>query len=189
MGNIVAIVGRPNVGKSTLFNRLIERREAIVDNESGVTRDRLYGHCFWNGKTFSVIDTGGYINNSVDVFEQEIAKQVKIAIDEADAVIFMVDVQTGLTDLDSSVADLLRKSDKPVFLVANKVDTNARINDSYEFYNLGLGDMFCISAINGLGTGDLLDAVTSVLKEDIIPDEDDLPKVLLSADQMSENLL
>lgn len=179
MGNIVAIVGRPNVGKSTLFNRLIERREAIVDNESGVTRDRLYGHCFWNGKTFSVIDTGGYINNSVDVFEQEIAKQVKIAIDEADAVIFMVDVQTGLTDLDSSVADLLRKSDKPVFLVANKVDTNARINDSYEFYNLGLGDMFCISAINGLGTGDLLDAVTSVLKEDIIPDEDDLPKVTI----------
>lgn len=176
MGNIVAIVGRPNVGKSTLFNRLIERREAIVDNESGVTRDRLYGHCFWNGKTFSVVDTGGYVNNSEDIFEQEIAKQVMIAVEEADVILFMVDVQSGLTDLDISVAELLRKSKKPVFLVANKVDINARIADSYEFYNLGLGEVFCISAVNGLGTGDILDAVTAALKEDNDAEDLKLPK-------------
>jgi GTP-binding protein len=178
MGNIVAIVGRPNVGKSTLFNRFVERREAIVDNESGVTRDRLYGHCFWNGKTFSVVDTGGYVNNSDDIFEQEIAKQVNIAVEEADAIIFVLDVQTGLTDLDVSVAELLRRSKKPVFLVANKVDTNAKITDSYEFYNLGLGEIFCISAINGSGTGDLLDAVSSIIKdENLIPDS--LPRVTI----------
>ncbi|HNQ67159.1 MAG TPA: ribosome biogenesis GTPase Der [Bacteroidales bacterium] len=178
MGNIVAIVGRPNVGKSTLFNRFVERREAIVDNESGVTRDRLYGHCFWNGKTFSVVDTGGYVNNSDDIFEQEIAKQVNIAVEEADAIIFVLDVQTGLTDLDVSVAELLRRSKKPVFLVANKVDTNAKITDSYEFYNLGLGEIFCISAINGSGTGDLLDSVSSIIKdENIVPDT--LPRVTI----------
>ncbi|HOZ30258.1 MAG TPA: ribosome biogenesis GTPase Der [Bacteroidales bacterium] len=179
MGNIIAIVGRPNVGKSTLFNRLVERREAIVDDESGVTRDRLYGHCFWNGKTFSVVDTGGYVTNSADIFEQEIAKQVTIAVEEADGIIFVLDVQTGLTDLDISVSELLRKSKKPVFLVANKVDTNAKITDSYEFYNLGLGEIFCISAVNGLGTGDLLDAVTEVLKENDVPETDSLPRVTI----------
>lgn len=179
MGNIIAIVGRPNVGKSTLFNRLVERREAIVDNESGVTRDRLYGHCFWNGKTFSVVDTGGYVNNSEDIFEQEIAKQVTIAVEEADGIIFVLDVQTGLTDLDISVAELLRRSKKPVFLVANKVDTNAKITDSYEFYNLGLGEIYCISAVNGLGTGDLLDAVSVVLKADDVLETDSLPKVTI----------
>ncbi len=179
MGNIVAIVGRPNVGKSTFFNRLIERREAIVDDTSGVTRDRLYGHCFWNGKTFSVVDTGGYINNSDDVFEQEIAKQVMIAVEEADAIMFLVDVQSGLTDLDISVAELLRRSKKPVFLIANKVDVNSRITDSYEFYNLGLGEVYCISAVNGLGTGDVLDALTEVLENDEDRIEDALPRVTI----------
>ena len=179
MGNIVAIVGRPNVGKSTFFNRLISRREAIVDDTSGVTRDRLYGHCFWNGKTFSVIDTGGYVNHSEDIFEQEIAKQVMIAVEEADAIMFMLDVQSGLTDLDLSVAELLRKSKKPVFLVANKVDINSRIVDSYEFYNLGLGEVYCISAMNGLGTGDVLDAVTASLKEDNDSEELNLPRITI----------
>lgn len=179
MGNIVAIVGRPNVGKSTFFNRLIERREAIVDDTSGVTRDRLYGHCFWNGKTFSVVDTGGYVNNSDDLFEQEIAKQVMIAVEEADAIMFMVDVQSGLTDLDVSVAELLRRSKKPVFLIANKVDINSRITDSYEFYNLGLGEVYCISAVNGLGTGDVLDALAEVLENDEDRSEDALPRVTI----------
>ncbi len=179
MGNIVAIVGRPNVGKSTFFNRLIERREAIVDDTSGVTRDRLYGHCFWNGKTFSVVDTGGYVNHSDDIFEQEIAKQVMIAVEEADAIMFMVDVQAGLTDLDVAVAELLRRSKKPVFLVANKVDINSRITDSYEFYNLGLGEVYCISAVNGLGTGDVLDALAEVLENDEDRTEDDLPRVTI----------
>jgi len=179
MGNIVAIVGRPNVGKSTFFNRLIERREAIVDDESGVTRDRLYGHCFWNGKNFSVVDTGGYVNNSDDIFEQEIAKQVMIAVEEADAIVFMVDVQSGLTDLDVSVADLLRKSKKPVFLVANKVDINSRITQSYEFYNLGLGEVYCISAVNGLGTGDVLDAIAAVIQNDEDRSQDSLPRVTI----------
>jgi GTP-binding protein len=179
MGNIVAIVGRPNVGKSTFFNRLIERREAIVDDTSGVTRDRLYGHCFWNGKTFSVVDTGGYVNHSDDIFEQEIAKQVMIAVEEADAIMFMVDVQSGLTDLDVSVAELLRRSKKPVFVVANKVDINSRITDSYEFYNLGLGEVYCISAVNGLGTGDVLDALAEVLENDEDRSEDALPRVTI----------
>lgn len=179
MGNIVAIVGRPNVGKSTFFNRLIERREAIVDDVSGVTRDRLYGHCFWNGKNFSVVDTGGYVQNSEDVFEKEIARQVIIAVEEADAVVFMVDVQAGLTDLDISVAELLRKSKKPVFLVANKVDVNSRITDSYEFYNLGLGEVYSISAVNGLGTGDLLDAIADVITEDASTEEDQLPRITI----------
>ena len=179
MGNIVAIVGRPNVGKSTLFNRLIERREAIVDNVSGVTRDRLYGHCEWNGRTFSVIDTGGYVKDSDDIFEKEIARQVVIAIEEADVIIFMVDVLAGLTDLDSSVADLLRKSEKPVFVTANKVDIHERILDAYEFYNLGLGEIYSISAINGSGTGDLLDEIVKVLPEDKNAEEEDLPRITI----------
>lgn len=179
MGNIVAIVGRPNVGKSTFFNRLIERREAIVNDESGVTRDRLYGHCFWNGKTFSVVDTGGYVENSSDVFEREISKQVLIAIEEADAVMFMVDVDMGVTDLDCAVADILRSSKKPVFLVVNKVDSNAKIVNSYEFYNLGLGDLYCISAVTGSGTGDLLDAVTAALPDKPDVEELDLPRITI----------
>lgn len=179
MGNIVAIVGRPNVGKSTFFNRLIERREAIVNDESGVTRDRLYGHCFWNGKTFSVVDTGGYVENSSDVFEREISKQVLIAIEEADAVMFMVDVDMGVTDLDCAVADILRASKKPVFLVVNKVDSNAKIVNSYEFYNLGLGDLYCISAVTGSGTGDLLDAVTAALPDKPDVEELDLPRITI----------
>ena len=179
MGNIVAIVGRPNVGKSTFFNRLIERREAIVNDESGVTRDRLYGHCFWNGKTFSVVDTGGYVENSTDVFEREISKQVLIAIEEADAVMFMVDVDMGLTDLDVAVADILRSSKKPVFLVVNKVDSNKKIVNSYEFYNLGLGELYCISAITGAGTGELLDAVVKSLPDKPNDEELDLPRITI----------
>ena len=179
MGNIVAIVGRPNVGKSTFFNRLIERREAIVNDESGVTRDRLYGHCFWNGKTFSVVDTGGYVENSTDVFEREISKQVLIAIEEADAVMFMVDVDMGLTDLDVAVADILRSSKKPVFLVVNKVDSNKKIVNSYEFYNLGLGELCCISAITGTGTGELLDAVVKALPDKPNVEELDLPRITI----------
>lgn len=179
MGNIVAIVGRPNVGKSTFFNRLIERREAIVNDESGVTRDRLYGHCFWNGKTFSVVDTGGYVENSSDVFEREISKQVLIAIEEADAVMFMVDVDMGLTDLDVAVADILRSSKKPVFLVVNKVDSNRKIVNSYEFYNLGLGELYCISAITGAGTGELLDAVVKALPDKPNDEELDLPRITI----------
>lgn len=177
MGNIVAIVGRPNVGKSTFFNRMVERREAIVDDISGVTRDRIYGHCFWNGKTFSIVDTGGFVDNSKDQFEREIAKQVKIAVNEADAVIFMVDVESGITDLDQNVAELLRKTEKPVFVAVNKVDNHARIESSYEFYNLGLGEIYNVSSINGSGTGDLLDAVVANLKEKKEDDSDsDLPK-------------
>lgn len=179
MGNIVAIVGRPNVGKSTFFNRLIERREAIVNDESGVTRDRLYGHCFWNGKTFSVVDTGGYVENSTDVFEREISKQVLIAIEEADAVMFMVDVDMGLTDLDVAVADILRSSKKPVFLVVNKVDSNKKIVNSYEFYNLGLGELYCISAITGAGTGELLDAVVKALPDKPNDEELELPRITI----------
>ena len=179
MGNIVAIVGRPNVGKSTFFNRLIERREAIVNDESGVTRDRLYGHCFWNGKTFSVVDTGGYVENSSDVFAREISKQVLIAIEEADAVMFMVDVDMGLTDLDVAVADILRSSKKPVFLVVNKVDSNKKIVNSYEFYNLGLGELYCISAITGTGTGELLDAVVKALPDKPNDEELELPRITI----------
>jgi len=179
MGNIVAIVGRPNVGKSTFFNRLIERREAIVDDESGVTRDRIYGQSVWNGKDFSVVDTGGFVENSDDIFEKEIAKQVMIAIEEADVIVFIVDSTTGSTDLDLTVANYLRKTKKPVFLVANKVDNNARIADSYEFYNLGLGEVYCVSAMNGSGTGDVLDAVAAALPEDTIEVEEDLPRVTI----------
>jgi len=173
MSNIVAIVGRPNVGKSTFFNRLIQRREAIVDAVSGVTRDRHYGKSDWNGKEFSLIDTGGYVKGSDDIFEAEIDKQVELAIDEADAIIFMVDVEAGVTGMDEDVANLLRKVDKPVFLVVNKVDNNKRAEDAVEFYALGLGDYFNIASINGSGTGDLLDALVDALpeKEEIVETE------------------
>jgi GTP-binding protein len=176
MGNIVAIVGRPNVGKSTLFNRLIQRREAIVDAVSGVTRDRHYGKSDWNGKEFSIIDTGGYVVGSDDIFEAEIDKQVKLAIDEADSIIFMVDVDTGVTPMDMEVAQLLRPIKKPVFLVVNKVDNNKRINDALEFYSLGLGEYFTIASINGSGTGELLDAVVDALPEKEETSVDDLPR-------------
>ena len=159
MGNIVAIVGRPNVGKSTFFNRLIQRREAIVDAVSGVTRDRHYGKSDWNGTEFTLIDTGGYVKGSEDVFEAEIDKQVELAIDEADAIIFMVDVEAGVTGMDEEVAQLLRKVKKPVFLTVNKVDNSKRNEDAVEFYALGLGEYYTIASINGSGTGDLLDAL------------------------------
>lgn len=162
MSNIVAIVGRPNVGKSTLFNRLVESRQAIVNEMAGVTRDRNYGKSQWNGVEFSVIDTGGYVINSDDVFEEEIRKQVHLAIEEADVILFAVDVENGITDLDQAVANILRRVTKPVFLAVNKVDNNQRIMDAQEFYGLGLGDnLFCISGMNGSGTGDLLDAVVA----------------------------
>lgn len=163
MSAIVAIVGRPNVGKSTFFNRLIQRREAIVDAVSGVTRDRHYGKSDWNGVEFSLIDTGGYVVGSDDVFEAEIDKQVELAIDEADAIVFMVDVETGVTGMDEDVAKLLRKVEKPVFLAVNKVDNNKRAEDAVEFYSLGLGEYYTIASINGSGTGDLLDAVVKAL--------------------------
>ena len=159
MNSIVAIVGRPNVGKSTLFNRLVQRREAIVDSISGVTRDRHYGKSDWNGKEFSVIDTGGYIVGSDDVFEAEIRKQVNLAIEEADIIIFVVDVEEGITPMDTEVAKLLRKVKKPIFIAVNKVDNAMREADAVEFYNLGLGDYHTISSINGSGTGDILDAI------------------------------
>lgn len=165
MSAIVAIVGRPNVGKSTLFNRLIQRREAIVDAVSGVTRDRHYGRSDWNGKEFSVIDTGGYVLGSDDVFEKEIDKQVELAIDEADAIIFMVDVESGVTGMDEDVAKLLRRVKKPVFLAVNKVDNAQRAENAVEFYTLGLGEYFTLSSINGAGTGDLLDALVKELPE------------------------
>lgn len=165
MSNIVAIVGRPNVGKSTFFNRLIQRREAIVDAVSGVTRDRHYGKSDWNGKEFSLIDTGGYVLGSDDIFEAEIDKQVELAIDEADAIIFMVDVESGVTGMDEDVAKLLRKVNKPVFLVVNKVDNAKREEDAVEFYALGLGNYYSVASINGSGTGDLLDALVEALPE------------------------
>lgn len=165
MSAIVAIVGRPNVGKSTFFNRLIQRREAIVDAVSGVTRDRHYGKSDWNGKEFSLIDTGGYVQGSDDIFEKEIDKQVELAIDEADAIIFMVDVEAGVTGMDEDVSKLLRRVNKPVFLAINKVDNAKRAEDAVEFYALGLGEYFTLSSINGSGTGELLDALVEVLPE------------------------
>ena len=176
MSAIVAIVGRPNVGKSTFFNRLIQRREAIVDAVSGVTRDRHYGKSDWNGKKFTLIDTGGYVVGSDDVFESEIDKQVELAIDEADAIIFMVDVETGITGMDEDVASLLRKVEKPIFLVVNKVDNSKRSADSVEFYNLGLGEYYNIAATNGSGTGDLLDALVKELPENTGDREEELPR-------------
>lgn len=177
MNNIVAVVGRPNVGKSTLFNRIVESRTAIVDDTSGVTRDRNYGKGNWNGVDFSIIDTGGYVINSDDEFENEIRKQVILAIEEADVIIFVVDVESGITDLDDSVAQMLRKVQKPVVVAVNKVDNNMRIADSYEFYNLGLGDIFCVSSMNGSGTGDLLDKVVEVFpKESVEIIEEEIPR-------------
>ncbi|CAN5383258.1 ribosome biogenesis GTPase Der [soil metagenome] len=176
MGNIVAIVGRPNVGKSTFFNRMIQRREAIVDAESGVTRDRNYGKSEWNGKVFSLIDTGGYVKGSDDIFEAEIDKQVELAIDEADAIIFMVDVESGITGMDEDVAKLLRKVKKPVFLVINKVDNSKRLENAVEFYALGLGDYYPIASTSGSGTGDLLDALVEALPELEEDDETELPR-------------
>ncbi len=165
MNNIVAIVGRPNVGKSTLFNRMIKRREAIVDAVSGVTRDRNYGKSEWNGKEFSVIDTGGYVKGSDDIFEGEIRKQVELAIDEADVIVFVVDVEEGISPLDEEVAKLLRKVTKPVLLAVNKVDNAMREKDAFEFYNLGLGDYYTISGTSGSGTGELLDALIDAFPE------------------------
>jgi ribosome-associated GTPase engA len=176
MSAIVAIVGRPNVGKSTFFNRLIKRREAIVDAVSGVTRDRHYGKTDWNGVEFSVIDTGGYLAGGDDTFQKEIDKQVNLAIDEADAIIFMVNVEDGLTGMDESVAALLRKSKKPVFVVVNKVDSNNRRDDAHEFYALGFEHLFSISSINGSGTGDLLDELVKNLPEKEQKEEENLPR-------------
>ncbi len=177
MAYTVAIAGRPNVGKSTLFNRLLEQRKAIVDNISGVTRDRQYGVAEWNGKTFNVIDTGGFVPDSQDVFEREIRKQVKIAVEEANAILFMVDASTGITDLDAAMADILRRSAKPVLLVVNKVDNNTRMLEASEFYSMGFEDIFFISSVSGSGTGELLDAVTELIQEDTnSTEEDDIPK-------------
>ena len=176
MANIVAIVGRPNVGKSTLFNRLTDSRKAIVDAESGVTRDRHYGKSEWNGMEFSVIDTGGYVKGSDDVFEGEIRKQVKLAIDEANVIMFVLDVSEGITDDDKVVADILRRGKKKVFLVSNKVDNFERQGQSGEFYALGLGDPYNISAISGSGTGELLDDVVKALEPDLEIEELNIPK-------------
>ncbi|MCR5433950.1 MAG: ribosome biogenesis GTPase Der [Bacteroidaceae bacterium] len=177
MSNIVAIVGRPNVGKSTLFNRLTQTRHAIVSDEAGTTRDRQYGKCEWTGHEFSVIDTGGWVVNSDDIFEEEIRKQVALATDEADVILFLVDVENGVTDLDEQVADILRRSPKPVLLVANKTDHNDQIYQSAEFYSLGLGDPFCISAMTGSGTGDLLDEVLKRFpKENREMPEENIPR-------------
>ena len=177
MGNIVAIVGRPNVGKSTFFNRLTETRQAIVDEESGVTRDRHYGSVIWNGHEFSIIDTGGYVTNSDDIFEEEIRKQVILALEEADVVIFLVDVLNGITDLDETIAGMLRKINKPVILVVNKVDYGERLYDAAVFYGLGLGDYYAVSSINGSGTGDMLDKLTSLFIKSEKEDEEEIPRI------------
>lgn len=179
MGNIIAIVGRPNVGKSTLFNRLTESNHAIVKEVSGVTRDRIYGRGEWNGIPFSVIDTGGYVHGSDDIFEEEIRKQVEIALDEANVILFVVDATTGIVDLDETVAQLLRKSNKKVFVIANKVDNTDRMGLSAEFWSFGLGDVYDLSAANGFGTGEILDeAVKYFEKEDpSIEEEENLPKI------------
>ena len=178
MSNIVAIVGRPNVGKSTLFNRMVESRQAITDATAGVTRDRHYGKCEWGGLEFSVIDTGGYVTNSDDIFEGEIRKQVKLAVDEADVILFLTDVMGGVTDLDDDVAELLRKSRKPVVLAVNKVDNVDRQYLTGEFYSLGLGEIYAISAVNGSGTGDLMDAIVEKFDRTKPADEvRDLPNI------------
>lgn len=177
MGNIVAIVGRPNVGKSTFFNRLTESRDAIVEETSGVTRDRNYGTSEWGGKSFSVIDTGGYVIGSDDVFEEEICKQVALAIDEADQIVFVVDAMEGLTDMDKDVADLLRRCKKPVYLVANKVDTPNKIAEASEFYQLGLGTVYTISAINGSGTGEILDDLATKMDDEVEEEKHELPRI------------
>ena len=180
MGNIVAIVGRPNVGKSTLFNRLTQTRQAIVNEEAGTTRDRQYGKVEWTGKEFSLIDTGGWVINSDDVFEEEINKQVKVALEEADVILFVVDVLNGVTDLDNEVAAILRRAKKPVIVVANKADNFELHLSSAEFYSLGLGDPFCVSAINGSCSGDLLDKIVATLPDDK-PEvlEEELPRIAI----------
>ena len=178
MANLVAIVGRPNVGKSTLFNRLTKTRHAIVSDEAGTTRDRQYGKCEWGNKVFSVVDTGGWVVNSDDVFEEEIRRQVRIAIEECDAILFLVDVKTGVTDLDMEVAGILRRSKLPTFVVCNKVDSNELRYYSAEFYSLGLGDPMCISAVTGSGTGDLLDALVSSFTKEMEDEmEEDIPRI------------
>lgn len=177
MANIVAIVGRPNVGKSTFFNRLTESRKAIVDEQSGVTRDRHYGRVDWSGKEFTVIDTGGYVNGDEDIFNEAIREQVILALDEASVVVFMVDVHTGITDLDEDMANVLRKTNKPIFLVANKVDNSTHQLAAAEFYNLGFGEVYQISANSGAGTGDLLDEVVKEFHEENLEDTEGLPKI------------
>jgi GTPase len=180
MGFTVAIVGRPNVGKSTFFNRLLEQRKAIVDDISGVTRDRQYGIADWNGKTFNVIDTGGFVPNSEDIFEKEIRKQVLIAVQEANALIFMVDTATGITDLDEAMADVLRRSTKPVLLAVNKVDNNDRLLEATEFYSLGFDNIFFLSSQTGSGTGEILDALTALIPPDLENAvELELPKIAI----------
>lgn len=179
MANIVAIVGRPNVGKSTLFNRLVEKRKAIMDDVSGVTRDRHYGHGEWIGKFFTVIDTGGYVTGSEDKFESEIRKQVELALDEASVILFMVDSFAGLTDLDKDFANVLRSSTKPVFIVANKADTTERAHMAMEFYELGLGEVYPIAAASGSGTGELLDKVVEHLDEGIENPEEGIPRIAI----------
>ena len=178
--SLVAIVGRPNVGKSTLFNRLVGHRQAIVDETAGTTRDRHYGKTDWNGKEFSIIDTGGYAVNTDDIFEDDIRRQVMLAIDEADLILFMVEVKTGITDLDMMMADVLRRSGKKVIVVCNKVDNYDLIYQSHEFYSLGLGDIFCISSMSGSGTGDLMDEILKQLPEDTTAEEmEDLPRITI----------
>ena len=174
--SLLAIVGRPNVGKSTLFNRLVGMRQAIVDETAGVTRDRHYGRCEWCGTEFSVVDTGGYTSNSDDVFEEEIRKQIMLAVEEASVVLFMVEAGTGITDYDEEIADILRRSGKPVVLAVNKVDTGDKMYDSYQFYSLGLGEVWSISSANGSGTGDLLDEIVRLLPEED-PDKDEHPEL------------
>lgn len=180
MSNIVAIVGRPNVGKSTFFNRMIGERKAIIDNFSGVTRDRIYGFSDWNGKNFTIVDTGGFVKNSDDVFEAAIRSQVELAIDEAEAIVFMVDVATGVTDLDEEVARMLRKTNKPVFLAVNKVDNSARHMQANEFWSLGFENTFFISSIAGGGTGELLDAISEILPDRPEANmESDIPRIAI----------
>ena len=177
MGNLVAIVGRPNVGKSTLFNRLTKTRQAIVNEQAGTTRDRQYGKSEWLGREFSVVDTGGWVVNSDDVFEEEIRKQVMLAVEEADVILFVVDVMNGVTDLDMEVAGILRRTQKPVLMVANKTDNNDLQYNAAEFYSLGLGDPYCISALSGFGTGDLMDLLVSKFKKDAVEDiEEEIPR-------------
>jgi GTP-binding protein len=176
MSSIVAVVGRPNVGKSTFFNRMIQKREAIVDATSGVTRDRHYGKSDWNGVTFTLIDTGGYVEGSDDIFQKEIDKQVSLAIDEADAIIFMVDVSEGITPMDEIIANLLRRSQKPIFLTVNKVDSAQRQEETVEFYALGFPSLFPISSVNGSGSGELLDELIKILPQQQISHEDDRPR-------------
>ena len=177
MAFTVAIVGRPNVGKSTLFNRLLEQRKAIVEDTPGVTRDRQYGIADWNGKNFYVIDTGGFVPDSEDVFEKAIRKQVEVAVEEASVILFVVDVVTGITSLDDTMADILRRATKPVFLVVNKVDNNERMLEAAEFYSLGFEKMFFLSSISGSGTGEVLDEITSLMKEDFeLEEEKGIPK-------------